>query len=70
MITERYRLNCPVKGACIADPNKRLVVIPEGAELLVIDHFDSDHLVEVDWQGDRIVIFRQDLLEGGVRIPN
>jgi hypothetical protein len=70
MVTERYRLNRPVKGACLNDLNKRLILIPEGAELLVIGRFDSDHLIEIDWQGERVLIFQQDMVEGGTRIPD
>jgi hypothetical protein len=69
MQDQLYRLNAEMLGIISTDWRRRTVKIPEGSTItLVNDCFNGSGMVDILWEGDTVMIFVQDLREGGTLI--
>ena len=75
MFGQRFRIKTPVI-ATTDGPEKRIAVqLPAGAHIVVLDHIqpnaalDSNHQVNVEWDGKVVSMFLVDIQEKGERLP-
>ncbi len=67
MIGEYYKLNTPTLAIMSLPNGKRIpVTVPKGAIVTVVNGpLDGTRLVDVEWDGDMVLMFTIDLRERG-----
>jgi hypothetical protein len=67
---EYYKLNAPILAIMSLPNGKRIpVTIPQGAVVKVVNGpLDGTRLVDVEWDGDTVMMFTSDLRERGTLI--
>ena len=64
----RYRLATATRAVHAENGAKGFVLVPEGAEVRLDAGEAAGNLVRIHWQGETLIMFRQDLLERGERV--
>ena len=71
MERSRYRLNKPTLAILTQEGDRIAVRIPRNSIVWVPDESDDQQpLIEVEWEGNRILMFTVDLRERGVPMRN
>jgi hypothetical protein len=67
---QHYRLNTPILGIMSLPNDKRIpVTIPKGAVVKVVNGpLDGTRLVDVEWDGEEVMMFTVDLRERGTLV--
>jgi hypothetical protein len=70
MIGERYRLHAPTLAILTTSEGKRIpVTVPKNAVVTVkAGPLDGTRLIDVEWDGETLMMFTVDLRERGARI--
>ena len=62
---KRYRLKTPTLAILDQDGHKLPLTIPLGAEVRVVEPIYENKLLDVEWEGKRVLMFALDLRERG-----
>jgi hypothetical protein len=70
MLGEQYKLNTQILAIKSLPNGKRIPVsVPKGAVVKVVNGpLDGTRLVDVEWDGDEVMMFTSDLRERGTRV--